>query len=580
MFLVVIRRLQLVILSTLVVVSLFTTTKTTTFGFSIISSFSSSSSFSFSSAAVAAALQRSGRGRRNRCCLYNNNAATVAKSSNKIPKTATAPTTKFPIITSRRNIIGSTSFSVWAAFMTASNLLLATTPVAASASTFPTTSSSSFTMSTGTNNNNDNSVSNDDNGTTIATTIAYKTVALPIKEFGIDIPVACWYPVPTTSTTNEIDSSSSSSSTSTSIKYNYRISLRRIGQLLAKWDFIPDFISRDFTLDPSISLSPTSKIRVVDGRNISIPPPAIAPPPTTTTTTTTAADGTKLVFLAHGFLGSRLDLAYIAEDLARQGFVCIAPEYPESLEASYPRLDGLTRTVINDNLLRCIQQQQQQQRDDSDSNSNDASLFNMIPKPIISYSAIGHSLGCSTVLQIGDNSWNRILMGSGKAPEIPSSSSSSSPSSSTSTNNNSVGGRLLFISSINDGLTKWSGGIKVPDGYTMLKESQLSSSSSSSSSSSGTSNNDETKMQQQQIIIPDRAALVFDRQDAPNHISYLSANTNDAMLSFLSPLLPITNALGIPVLDFDKYMISRDSTRTGNILKPLISNFLLSAKPR
>jgi hypothetical protein len=553
-----------------VVVSLLTTTKTTTFGFSIISSFSSSSS-----SAAAAALQRSGRRRKNRCYLYNNNAATVAKSSNKNPKTTTAPT-KFPIVTSRRNIIASTSFSVWAAFMTTSNSLFATTPVAASASTFSTTTSSS-TMSTGTNNNNDDSVFDDDNGTTIATTIAYKTVALPIKEFGIDIPVACWYPIPTTSTTNGIDSSSSSTSISTSIKYNYRISLRRIGQLLAKWDFIPDFILRDFTLDPSISLSPSSTIRVVDGQNISIPPPA-APP--ASPTTSTAADGTKVVFLAHGFLGSRLDLAYIAEDLARQGFVCIAPEYPESLEASYPRLDGLSRTVINDNLLRCIQQQQQQQRDDSDSDSSDASLFNMIPKPIISYSAIGHSLGCSTVLQIGDNSWNRILMGSGQAPEIPSSSSSSWSSSST--NNDSVGGRLLFISSINDGpVTKWSGGIKIPDGYTMLKESQLSSScSSSSSSSSGTSINDETNMPPQQIIIPDRAALVFDREDAPNHISYLSANTNDAMLSFLSPLLPITNALGIPVLDFDKYMISRDSARTGNILKPLISNFLLSAKTK
>jgi hypothetical protein len=562
MFLFAIRRLQLVILSILVVVPLLTTTKTTTFGFSIISSFSSSSS------SAAAALQRAGR-RRNHHCLYSNNAATVAKSSNKKPKTTIAPT-KFPIITSRRNIIGSTSFSIWAAFMTTNNLLFATTPVAASASTFPTTTSSS-TMSTGTSNNNDDSVFNDDNGTTIVTTIAYKTVGLPIKEFGIDIPVACWYPIPTTSATNGIDSSSTSTSASTSIKYNYRISLRRIGQLLAKWDFIPDFISRDFAIDPSISLSPSSTIRVVDGQNISIPPSAASTSSTTTTTTT--ADGTKVVFLAHGFLGSRLDLAYIAEDLARQGFVCIAPEYPESLEASYPRLDGLSRTVINDNLLRCIQQQQQ--RDDSDSDPNDASLFNMIPKPIISYSAIGHSLGCSTVLQIGDNSWNRILMGSGKAPEIRSSSSSSS------TNNNSVGGRLLFISSINDGpVTKWSGEIKIPDGYTLLKESQLSSSSSSSSISSGTSHNDETNMQQQQIMIPDRAALVFDRQDAPNHISYLSANTNDAMLSFLSPLLPITNALGIPVLDFDKYLISRDSTRTGNILKPLISNFLLSAKTR
>jgi hypothetical protein len=573
MFLVVISRLQLVILSILVVVSLLTTTKTT-LGFS-----SSSSSSSLSSSLYK---RGAGRRRRNHSYLYNNNAATAAvKSSNsQKPKTTTtaAVPTKFPkIITSRRNIIGSTSFSVWAAFMTTNNLFFATTnPAAASAtSSYPTTTITTSTMSTGTNNNNDDSVFNDDNGTTTTTTIAYKTVALPIKEFGIEIPVACWYPTPTP-TTIGIGIDSSSASTSTSIKYNYRISLRRIGQLLAKWDFIPDFISRDFALDPSISLSPSSTIRVVDGQNISIPPSAAASTTATTITTTTGGDGTKVVFLAHGFLGSRLDLAYIAEDLARQGFVCIAPEYPESLEASYPRLDGLSRTVINNNLLRCIQQQQQQQRDGSDSDS-DASLFNMISKPIISYSAIGHSLGCSTVLQMGDNSWNRILMGSGKAPEIPSLSSSSSGNS-----NNSVGGRLLFISSINDGpVTKWSGGIKIPEGYTMLKESQLSSSSSSSSSGS-TSNNDETNIQQQQqiIVIPDRAALVFDRQDAPNHISYLSANTNDAMLSFLSPLLPITNALGIPVLDFDKYMISRDSARTGNILKPLISNFLLSAKTK
>ena len=45
---------------------------------------------------------------------------------------------------------------------------------------------------------------------------------------------------------------------------------------------------------------------------------------------------TKVVFLAHGFLGSRTDLSYLAEELAAQGFVCVAAEYPESLEASYP----------------------------------------------------------------------------------------------------------------------------------------------------------------------------------------------------------------------------------------------------
>lgn len=59
-----------------------------------------------------------------------------------------------------------------------------------------------------------------------------------------------------------------------------------------------------------------------------------------------------------------------------------------------------------------------------------------------------------------------------------------------------------------------------------------------------------------------------------NHISYLSETVNDAMLNFLSPLLPVTKLLGIPVLDFDKYATSRDSIPTGTILKPLITTFL------
>lgn len=385
------------------------------------------------------------------------------------------------------------------------------TPIS-SANAFSTASTTASSMMT-TNNYESDSVVDDDRNTN---TVAYKTIDLPLnKEFGITIPVACWYPVV-------------NKPSYPSIKYNYRISLRRIGQLLVKWNFIPEFIARDFVLDPSLSSG-----RVVDGQNIPIP----------TSTRTSAGGGTKIVFLAHGFLGSRLDLAYIAEDLAQQGFVCIAPEYPESLEASYPRLDGLDRNIINDCLIQYIQR--------------DTNTF--IPKPIISYSAIGHSLGCSTVLRMGDNTWNRVLMGSGKAPEIP-----------VSVGDECVGGRLLFISSINDGLTKFSGGIQIPNGYTMLQESQLRIRSSATTN----------EIIYQQQIIPDRAALIFDREDAPNHISYLSANTNDAMLSFLSPLLPVTNALNIPVLDFDKYMESRDSKTTGNILKPLISNFLLSAQPQ
>jgi hypothetical protein len=126
-----------------------------------------------------------------------------------------------------------------------------------------------------------------------------------------------------------------------------------------------------------------------------------------------------------------------------------------------------------------------------------------------------------------------------------------------------VGGRLLFISSVNDSLTSWGGGIQIPNGYTVLQESKLQE------------NDWEAAAAQSKKL--DRVAVVFRGEKAPNHISYLSENVNDAMLSFLSPLLPVTQALEIPVLDFDKYKDSRDSVATGRALKPLISGFLAGA---
>eukprot|EP00535_Pseudo-nitzschia_heimii_P002343 CAMPEP_0197191882 /NCGR_PEP_ID=MMETSP1423-20130617/24197_1 /TAXON_ID=476441 /ORGANISM="Pseudo-nitzschia heimii, Strain UNC1101" /LENGTH=278 /DNA_ID=CAMNT_0042644665 /DNA_START=358 /DNA_END=1191 /DNA_ORIENTATION=- len=250
-----------------------------------------------------------------------------------------------------------------------------------------------------------------------------------MADFGINVPISVWYPL-----VND-----SSTPLPPEIKYDYKISLRRIGQLLAKWEFIPEFVSKDFSLIPSGS----SVVRVVDGKSIPISG-AVAK----------MGGGTKLVFLAHGFLGSRSDLGYIAENLASQGFVCVAPEYPESLEASYPRSERLDRAAINKQLIPYIKE--------------------MILQPIISYSAIGHSLGCGTVLQMGDDSWNRVLMGSGRAPELPSKTRKSTTDGDNLYKNPVIGGRLLFISSINDGpVTSWGSGIQIPEDYTVLKESEL-----------------------------------------------------------------------------------------------------------
>lgn len=52
------------------------------------------------------------------------------------------------------------------------------------------------------------------------------------------------------------------------------------------------------------------------------------------------------IMFTHGFLGSPLDQAHACEALADLGFTVAAPEFPESLSASYPKPDGLTRAEI------------------------------------------------------------------------------------------------------------------------------------------------------------------------------------------------------------------------------------------
>jgi acetyl esterase/lipase len=352
--------------------------------------------------------------------------------------------------------------------------------------------------------------------TTTKPTVAYKTIPLPLAGFGINAPVAVWYPV------SDQVAPTTAASSSSSVKYQYQISVRRIGELLARWDFIPGFVTRKFAFE-----RPTNdKIQFVDGNNIPLPSKA------------------KVVVLTHGFLGSRFDLSHIAEDLAAQGFVCVAPEYPESLEASYPRLEGLDRRVVNQRLIQWI--------------------TDNIQEPT-SWASIGHSMGAGTAVDIGDDSWNRVLMGIGRAPDLPG----KGPDLTANFPMRQVGGRLLFISSVNDGAVKWGGGIRVPDDYTLLQESEIFSNRNKNSNSANSG--------KLSMTIPDRAALVFDRSNAPNHISFLSENVNEAMISFLAPLLPVAQAFEIPVLDFDKYVVSRDSEQTAEILKPLIAEFLLAA---
>ncbi|GFH61934.1 hypothetical protein CTEN210_18410 [Chaetoceros tenuissimus] len=318
--------------------------------------------------------------------------------------------------------------------------------------------------------------------------IAYQDLKLNIPQFGINVPVATWYKPDEELTSTELSNEK--------VLYSHRISVKRIGSLLAKLDFIPAFVAKDFQLEP------TTKINTIYGKNGSFP------------------KDRPVVLLAHGFLGSRFDLSHLAEELASEGFIVFSAEYPESLSSSYDRIDGLDRTLINQELLK-----------------NMESEWNVKAS---SYGIVGHSLGCGTVTSTGDASWTRVTIA---GPPVRR-------------DGVDLGGNILAITSLNDGLVAMNGGMgrlqsMIPSDFIRLQETTM-----------------------MDKPLPSKGIVIFDRDDGPNHISFLAGNANDAMVSFLSPLLPVAQALSIPVLDFDRYKESRDSKETADVVIPLISTFL------
>ena len=163
--------------------------------------------------------------------------------------------------------------------------------------------------------------------------------------------------------------------------------------------------------------------------------------------------------------------------------------------------------------------------------------WNVQPK---SYGIIGHSLGCGTVDRTGDSSWTRVCIAGG-APSLR-------------------GPNCLFIGSVNDGAVSISNAVVAlqQNRFTPLDEKMVKS-----------------KTWGKWGKLPPRASLLFgDRNNAPNHISFLAEGPNDAMVQFLSPLLPVARFVGIPVLDFDKYQTSRDSKVTGEVYIPLVVEYM------
>lgn len=323
-------------------------------------------------------------------------------------------------------------------------------------------------------------------------TIIYNNLSVNVD--GVQVPVASWRPSIDNNENIQINNN---------VYYQHRISVSKIGKALAGWK-LPSFVDRNFSLRPSSLDDSNNNVQISSSSQQQLPQSA------------------PVVLLAHGFLGSRFDLSHLGEALAAQGFLVLAPEYPESLAASYDATEStsgipIDRTIITDKLLEMLTKE-----------------WNVQPT---SYGIVGHSLGCGTADRTGDDSWTRVCLAGGY-PSLKGSNS-------------------LFIGSINDGA------VPVIRSVDALRENNFASL------------NEEMIRSQSWDKLPSRASLIFNNpRNAPNHISFLAEGTNDAMVNFLSPLLPLSRFLGIPVLDFDKYQISRDSRATGEVVIPLVVDYL------
>lgn len=236
-----------------------------------------------------------------------------------------------------------------------------------------------------------------------------------------------------------------------------------------------------------------------------------------------------MVVFAHGYLGSRFDMLHLAELLVSKGFVVAAPEFAESLSASFEPSATTTRGAIMDAALRKLR---------ADFGPGKLGL-------------VGHSAGAGTAIALsGAFPLGRAAIaggGFGYSGDDP----------------------LMVVSSEGDCLfrRRWADIRAIASTPTSAVAVYSNAQGAMTLASSA------------YAAYPKRAALLFDDDSsaaAPSHISFLDPRSNDAMTEFLSPLLPLAQLLRVPVLDFDVYQERRDSEATAEVVLPALSRFFES----
>ncbi|CAE8621561.1 unnamed protein product [Polarella glacialis] len=234
------------------------------------------------------------------------------------------------------------------------------------------------------------------------------------------------------------------------------------------------------------------------------------------------------VVLCHGFLGSRFDMLHLAEFLAARGFVVVAPEMPWSLGGNVKVAPTAGSTGSRSReppsgpaLLQAAS----------------AELTRLFGD--VKIGLVGHSLGSGSVAKTPAAA--RVIVGAGPPgrwlPQVDP---------------------LLVVCSSGDKVA----GFSDADVQAARQKSVRILTPQSSSLP--------TEAQNPAASTPSTEALFLRK---PCHISFLSAQTNDALVTLLLPLLPVARGLNIPVLDFDVYLFQRDSEETGKAWMPSVAAF-------
>lgn len=206
------------------------------------------------------------------------------------------------------------------------------------------------------------------------------------------------------------------------------------------------------------------------------------------------------VIFAHGYLGSRFDMLHLCEKLALRGFVCASVDFAEGLSGAVPRQIA-RQEIVQELILRL------------------RSEFAVQHLGIVGHSAGG---GTATALP-GEFRCGRVAV-AGLAPGY------------------ALGDPLLAVASEGDGVVRLPRVLQALPGDVVMQD--LGTFDPSSSRRLG-------------MLL--RQPLKARAAGPPCHISFLSEESNKAMISLLSPLLPVAQMLDVPVLDFDAYLKLQDS---------------------